>query len=189
VDGVVQQVSGLGLEISKALSELSAKPHYRAATREMLAAARLVLVRSQSLARAVAALGGADPAVGAGGGPHGGDSASRASRPAAGPPPAVLDRVRGRARSAPRAQMLYFRRLPAPYARSTQASPHPQAPVKETLAQVAPPRLPAGLEHRPPSFGASAPRPARAGGIASRSRRTPRTRVEGQLRELHFDRF
>jgi glycosyltransferase involved in cell wall biosynthesis len=33
------------------------KPRYRAATREMLAAARLVLVRSQSLARAVAALG------------------------------------------------------------------------------------------------------------------------------------
>lgn len=33
------------------------KPHYRAATREMLAAARLVLVRSQSLARAVAELG------------------------------------------------------------------------------------------------------------------------------------
>jgi len=33
------------------------KPHYRAATREMLAAARLVLVRSQSLARAVEALG------------------------------------------------------------------------------------------------------------------------------------
>src|SRR5262245_51388984 len=33
------------------------KPHYRAATREMLSAARLVLVRSQSLARAVAALG------------------------------------------------------------------------------------------------------------------------------------
>jgi colanic acid/amylovoran biosynthesis glycosyltransferase len=34
-----------------------AKPRYRAATREMLAAARLVLVRSQSLARAVVALG------------------------------------------------------------------------------------------------------------------------------------
>jgi glycosyltransferase involved in cell wall biosynthesis len=34
-----------------------AKPHYRAATREMLAVARLVLVRSESLARAVAALG------------------------------------------------------------------------------------------------------------------------------------
>jgi colanic acid/amylovoran biosynthesis glycosyltransferase len=34
-----------------------AKPRYRLATREMLAAARLVLVRSQSLARAVAALG------------------------------------------------------------------------------------------------------------------------------------
>ena len=33
------------------------RPHYRAATREMLAAARLVLVRSRSLARAVAALG------------------------------------------------------------------------------------------------------------------------------------
>ena len=33
------------------------KPHYHAATREMLAAARLVLVRSQSLARAVEALG------------------------------------------------------------------------------------------------------------------------------------
>ncbi len=33
------------------------KPHYRAATREMLAAARRVLVRSQSLARAVEALG------------------------------------------------------------------------------------------------------------------------------------
>jgi glycosyltransferase involved in cell wall biosynthesis len=33
------------------------KPHYRVATREMLAAARLVLVRSQSLARAVVALG------------------------------------------------------------------------------------------------------------------------------------
>ena len=33
------------------------KPHYRAATREMLAAARLVLVRSQSLGRAVEALG------------------------------------------------------------------------------------------------------------------------------------
>jgi colanic acid/amylovoran biosynthesis glycosyltransferase len=33
------------------------KPHYRAATREMLAAARLVLVRSQSLARAVGDLG------------------------------------------------------------------------------------------------------------------------------------
>jgi len=33
------------------------KPHYRAATREMLSAARLVLVRSQSLARAVVALG------------------------------------------------------------------------------------------------------------------------------------
>jgi hypothetical protein len=33
------------------------KPHYRAATREMLSAARLVLVRSESLARAVAALG------------------------------------------------------------------------------------------------------------------------------------
>jgi len=33
------------------------KPRYRAATREMLAAVRLVLVRSQSLARAVAALG------------------------------------------------------------------------------------------------------------------------------------
>jgi colanic acid/amylovoran biosynthesis glycosyltransferase len=33
------------------------KPHYRAATREMLAAARLVLVRSQSLGRGVEALG------------------------------------------------------------------------------------------------------------------------------------
>jgi colanic acid/amylovoran biosynthesis glycosyltransferase len=33
------------------------KPHYRAATREMLGAARLVLVRSQSLGRAVEALG------------------------------------------------------------------------------------------------------------------------------------
>jgi glycosyltransferase involved in cell wall biosynthesis len=33
------------------------KPHYRAATHEMLAAARLVLVRSQSLARALTALG------------------------------------------------------------------------------------------------------------------------------------
>jgi colanic acid/amylovoran biosynthesis glycosyltransferase len=33
------------------------KPHYRAATREMLAAARLVLVRSQSLGRAVEAVG------------------------------------------------------------------------------------------------------------------------------------
>ena len=33
------------------------KPHYRAATREMLAAARLVLVRSESLARALAGLG------------------------------------------------------------------------------------------------------------------------------------
>ena len=33
------------------------KPHYRAATREMLAAARLILVRSQSLARAVEELG------------------------------------------------------------------------------------------------------------------------------------
>jgi glycosyltransferase involved in cell wall biosynthesis len=33
------------------------KPHYHAATREMLAAARFVLVRSQSLARAVEALG------------------------------------------------------------------------------------------------------------------------------------
>jgi colanic acid/amylovoran biosynthesis glycosyltransferase len=33
------------------------KPHFRAATREMLAAARLVLVRSQSLARALIALG------------------------------------------------------------------------------------------------------------------------------------
>ena len=33
------------------------KPHYRAATHEMLSAARLVLVRSQSLARAVAGLG------------------------------------------------------------------------------------------------------------------------------------
>ena len=33
------------------------KPHYRAATREMLGAARLVLVRSQSLARALVALG------------------------------------------------------------------------------------------------------------------------------------
>jgi colanic acid/amylovoran biosynthesis glycosyltransferase len=33
------------------------KPHYRAATREMLAAARLVLVRSESLARGVVALG------------------------------------------------------------------------------------------------------------------------------------
>ncbi|MBA2435196.1 MAG: glycosyltransferase [Verrucomicrobiota bacterium] len=33
------------------------KPHYRAATREMLRAARLVLVRSESLARALVALG------------------------------------------------------------------------------------------------------------------------------------
>lgn len=33
------------------------KPHYRAATREMLAAARLVLVRSESLARALCELG------------------------------------------------------------------------------------------------------------------------------------
>jgi colanic acid/amylovoran biosynthesis glycosyltransferase len=33
------------------------KPHYRAATREMLAAARLVLVRSESLAQALVALG------------------------------------------------------------------------------------------------------------------------------------
>ncbi len=33
------------------------KPHYRAATREMLAAARLVLVRSESLARALVELG------------------------------------------------------------------------------------------------------------------------------------
>ncbi len=33
------------------------KPHYRAATREMLAAARLVLVRSESLARALGELG------------------------------------------------------------------------------------------------------------------------------------
>ncbi len=33
------------------------KPHYRSATREMLAAARLVLVRSESLARAVGQLG------------------------------------------------------------------------------------------------------------------------------------
>ena len=33
------------------------KPHYRAATREMLAAARLILVRSQSLAHALGALG------------------------------------------------------------------------------------------------------------------------------------
>ena len=39
------------------------KPRYRAATREMLAAVRLVLVRSQSLARAVAALGCADEKI------------------------------------------------------------------------------------------------------------------------------
>jgi colanic acid/amylovoran biosynthesis glycosyltransferase len=39
------------------------KPHYRAATREMLAAARLVLVRSQSLAHAVAALGCAEDKI------------------------------------------------------------------------------------------------------------------------------
>ncbi len=36
------------------------KPRYRAATQEMLAAARLILVRSASLARAVVALGGAE---------------------------------------------------------------------------------------------------------------------------------
>jgi colanic acid/amylovoran biosynthesis glycosyltransferase len=46
-------VSFHGADVSVELD----KPHYRAATREMLAAARLVLVRSQSLARAVAALG------------------------------------------------------------------------------------------------------------------------------------
>jgi colanic acid/amylovoran biosynthesis glycosyltransferase len=46
-------VSFHGADVSVELD----KPHYRAATREMLAAARLVLVRSQSLARAVTALG------------------------------------------------------------------------------------------------------------------------------------
>jgi glycosyltransferase involved in cell wall biosynthesis len=39
------------------------KPHYRAATREMLAAARLVLVRSESLARAVEELGCPDEKI------------------------------------------------------------------------------------------------------------------------------
>ena len=39
------------------------KPHYRAATREMLAAARLVLVRSESLARAVQELGCPDEKI------------------------------------------------------------------------------------------------------------------------------
>ncbi len=39
------------------------KPHYRAATHEMLAAARLVLVRSQSLARALAQLGCPDEKI------------------------------------------------------------------------------------------------------------------------------